>query len=61
MKGYSLRRFFALLRKEWIQVGRDAMTLRIIIAIPIMQLFLFGYAINSDPKKIGRASCRDRV
>jgi ABC-2 type transport system permease protein len=52
MKGYSLGRFFALLRKEWIQVGRDAMTLRIIIAIPIMQLFLFGYAINSDPKNL---------
>jgi ABC-2 type transport system permease protein len=52
MKGYSLNRFFALLRKEWIQVGRDAMTLRIIIAIPIMQLFLFGYAINSDPKNL---------
>jgi ABC-type multidrug transport system permease subunit len=52
MKGYSLSRFFALLRKEWIQVGRDAMTLRIIIAIPIMQLFLFGYAINSDPKNL---------
>jgi ABC-2 type transport system permease protein len=42
----------ALLRKEWIQVRRDAMTLRIIIAIPIMQLFLFGYAINSDPKNL---------
>jgi ABC-type multidrug transport system permease subunit len=52
MRGYSLSRFFAMLRKEWIQVGRDAMTLRIIIAIPIMQLFLFGYAINSDPKNL---------
>jgi ABC-2 type transport system permease protein len=52
VRGYSLRRFFAMLRKEWIQVGRDAMTLRIIIAIPIMQLFLFGYAINSDPKNL---------
>ena len=31
---------------------RDTMTLRIIIAIPIMQLFLFGYAINSDPKHL---------
>ena len=28
------------------------MTLRMIIAIPIMQLFLFGYAINSDPKHL---------
>jgi ABC-2 type transport system permease protein len=52
MNGYSWRRLLALLRKEWIQVRRDAMTLRIIIAIPIMQLFLFGYAINSDPKNL---------
>jgi ABC-2 type transport system permease protein len=52
MSSFSLNRFLALLRKEWIQVSRDAMTLRIIIAIPIMQLFLFGYAINSDPKNL---------
>ena len=49
---FSLARLVALLRKESIQVMRDAMTLRIIIAIPIMQLFLFGYAINSDPKHL---------
>jgi ABC-2 type transport system permease protein len=52
MSGLSWRRLRALLRKEWIQVLRDATTLRIIIAIPIMQLFLFGYAINSDPKNL---------
>ncbi len=52
MTGFSFRRLFALLRKEAIQVARDAMTLRLIIAIPIMQLFLFGYAINSDPKNL---------
>jgi len=52
LTGFSWRRLLALLRKEWIQVRRDAMTLRIIIAIPIMQLFLFGYAINSDPKNL---------
>ena len=52
MNGLSFPRLLALLRKEWIQVRRDAMTLRIIIAIPIMQLFLFGYAINSDPKNL---------
>src|SRR5579883_576466 len=52
MTGLSWRRLAALLRKEWIQVFRDAMTLRIIIAIPIMQLFLFGYAINTDPKNL---------
>ncbi|HLH49758.1 MAG TPA: ABC transporter permease [Roseiarcus sp.] len=52
MTGLSWRRLAALLRKEWIQVRRDAMTLRIIIMIPIMQLFLFGYAINTDPKNL---------
>jgi ABC-2 type transport system permease protein len=52
MSGLSFTRLSALLRKEWIQVRRDTMTLRIIIVIPIMQLFLFGYAINSDPKNL---------
>jgi ABC-2 type transport system permease protein len=40
------------MHKEWIQVRRDAITLRILIAIPIMQLFLFSYAINTDPKHL---------
>ena len=52
MNRFSFARLAALLRKETIQVIRDAMTLRMIIAIPIMQLFLFGYAINSDPKHL---------
>ncbi len=52
MNRFSFPRLIALLRKEWIQVIRDPMTLRMIIAIPIMQLFLFGYAINSDPKHL---------
>jgi ABC-2 type transport system permease protein len=52
MNGFSFRRLLALLRKEWIQVKRDAMTLRMIIALPIMQLFLFGYAINTNPQHL---------
>ena len=52
MAGFSFRRFLAVLRKEWIQVRRDPMTLRMIIALPVMQLFLFGYAINADPKHL---------
>ena len=52
MNGFSVRRLIALLRKEWIQVKRDAMTLRMIIALPIMQLFLFGYAINTNPQHL---------
>jgi len=52
MTAFSVRRLRALLRKEWIQVTRDAITLRFIIAIPIMQLFLFGTAINTNPQNL---------
>jgi ABC-2 type transport system permease protein len=52
MNGFSIRRLGALLRKEWIQVRRDPFTLRLIIALPIMQLLLFGYAINNNPKHL---------
>jgi ABC-type multidrug transport system permease subunit len=52
MNGFSIRRFLAVLRKEWIQVRRDPFTLRMIILLPVMQLFLFGYAINADPKHL---------
>jgi ABC-type multidrug transport system permease subunit len=52
MTGFSFKRFMAVLRKEWIQVRRDSFTLRMIIALPVMQLFLFGYAINADPKHL---------
>jgi ABC-type multidrug transport system permease subunit len=52
VNGFSFARLGALLRKESIEILRDAMTLRIIIAIPLMQLFLFGFAINSDPKHL---------
>ena len=52
MTGFSFKRFMAVLRKEWIQVRRDPLTLRMIIALPVMQLFLFGFAINTDPKHL---------
>ena len=52
MNGFSFRRFLAVLRKEFIQVRRDPITLRMIIVLPVMQLFLFGYAINADPKHL---------
>jgi ABC-2 type transport system permease protein len=52
VRGFSFRRFRAVLHKEWIQVRRDPFTLRMIIALPVMQLFLFGYAINTDPKHL---------
>ena len=52
MNRLSWGRFLAVLHKEWIQVRRDPMTLRLIIVLPVMQLFLFGYAINTDPKHL---------
>jgi ABC-type multidrug transport system permease subunit len=52
MTGFSFKRFLAVLRKEWIQVRRDPFTLQMIVALPVMQLFLFGYAINADPRHL---------
>ncbi|MEM6460805.1 MAG: ABC transporter permease [Pseudomonadota bacterium] len=48
----STGRFLAILMKEFIQMRRDRMTFAMMIAIPIMQLVLFGYAINSDPRHL---------
>ena len=48
----SASRFMAILNKEFIQMRRDRMTFAMMIAIPIMQLLLFGYAINSDPRRL---------
>ncbi|WP_415182664.1 ABC transporter permease [Phaeovulum sp.] len=52
MMGFSLARFGAVLVKEFIQMRRDRITFGMMIGIPIMQLFLFGFAINSDPKHL---------
>lgn len=51
----SKRRILAVLKKEFIQLFRDKTTLRMIVGIPIMQLLLFGFAINSDPKHMPTA------
>ncbi|QGL63042.1 ABC transporter permease [Stenotrophomonas maltophilia] len=42
----SLRRLWAIMLKELRQLRRDRITLAMIIGIPVMQLLLFGYAIN---------------
>lgn len=52
MTAFSWQRFIAVLRKEWLQVLRDPITLRLIIALPVLQLFLFGFAINNNPKHL---------
>lgn len=46
----SIARFRAVLIKEFIQMRRDRITFGMMIGLPIIQLLLFGYAINSDPR-----------
>jgi ABC-2 type transport system permease protein len=48
-------RIHAVLLKEVIQMRRDRLTFAMIVGIPIIQLVLFGYAINSDPKQLPTA------
>jgi ABC-2 type transport system permease protein len=47
---FSLRRLGALLIKEFIQMRRDRVTFAMMLGVPLMQLMLFGFAINNDPK-----------
>jgi len=53
--GLSAARVTAILAKEFTQLVRDRLTYAMIIGIPIFQLLLFGYAINSDPKHLPTA------
>jgi ABC-2 type transport system permease protein len=48
----SLRRILAIMRKEVIQVWRDPFSLLIIIAMPLIQLIIYGYGVNLDVKHI---------
>ncbi|MGV3491646.1 MAG: ABC transporter permease [Devosia sp.] len=48
----SFSRFAAVLYKEFIQMRRDRITFGMMIGLPIIQLFLFGFAINSDPRHL---------
>ena len=52
---FSLGRLFALLKKEVIQMRRDRITFAMMLGIPLIQLMLFGFAINSDPKGLPAA------
>jgi len=48
----ALAHIGAVLLKEVIQMRRDRLTFAMIVGIPIVQLVLFGYAINTDPKRL---------
>ncbi|WP_108682587.1 ABC transporter permease [Methyloceanibacter sp. wino2] len=50
-----LKRVWAMVVKEFVQMRRDRMTFATMLFIPILQLTLFGYAINTDPKHLPTA------
>ena len=52
---FSPGRFWAMIVKEFIQMRRDRLTFAMMIGIPILQLTLFGFAINADPKHLPAA------
>jgi len=49
------RRSFAMVIKEFIQLRRDRVSFAMIVMIPVMQLMLFGYAINTTPRNLPTA------
>ena len=51
----SWSRWVGIIVKEFIQLRRDRLTFGMIVGIPIIQLILFGFAINSDPKHLPTA------
>lgn len=53
--GFSFGRILAVFLKEFQQMLRDRLTFAMAIAVPIAQLVLFGYAINTDPKGLPTA------
>ncbi len=55
MFNFSTRRFSSIVIKEFLQTVRDKPTLGMMIGIPIMQLILFGFVINTNPKNIPTA------
>lgn len=51
----SLSRVFAVFAKEFLQLSRDRLSFGMIVGIPLVQLLLFGYAINTDVRNISAA------
>jgi ABC-2 type transport system permease protein len=57
MHRFTFHRLWAVVLKEFIQMRRDRVTFAMMIGIPLIQLTLFGFAINSDPKHLPTALC----
>lgn len=52
---FSFARWWGILGKEFLQLRRDRVTFALIVIIPIMEMTLFGYAINTDPRHLPTA------
>lgn len=52
---FSPQRVWAILVKEFLQMRRDRLTLGMVVVVPLMQLFMFGFAINLNPKDLPAA------
>lgn len=55
MRRFTFHRLWAIVLKEFIQMRRDRVTFGMMVGIPLMQLMLFGFAINSDPRHLPTA------
>ena len=55
MSAFSFARFVAMLRKELLQMRRDRATIGLTVALPLIQLFVFGFAINTNPRHLPTA------
>ncbi len=55
MRRFTFHRLWAIVLKEFIQMKRDRVTFGMMVGIPLLQLMLFGFAINTDPKHLPAA------
>jgi len=54
-ESFSAARWWSIVLKEFLQLRRDRVTFAMIVGVPIVQLALFGFAINTDPKHLPTA------
>ena len=52
---FSGKRFWAVVMKEFVQMRRDRLTFAMMVGLPLIQIILFGFAINFDPKHLPTA------
>ncbi|HEY6512277.1 MAG TPA: ABC transporter permease [Burkholderiaceae bacterium] len=55
MTAFSFSRWWGIVLKEFLQLKRDRITFGMVVGMPIVQLILFGYAINTDPRHLPTA------